>query len=157
MKDSKHISKATGFKVPKSYFEDFKLKHFTKENSKVKSGFSVPKDYFENFKVEIPKQPKIFRLSDYQKTVAVAAVLLVLLGTLLIGLLIKPQADNQQLNFSKINKTEIENYLEDEMLMDQDLYIEDEDMNLDVKTKNFQKNNIIDDMDDISIEQLMDY
>ena len=157
MKDSKHISKATGFKVPKSYFDDFKTKDFTGEKRRLKSGFVLPQNYFEQFEVQIPKEPKVFRLSDFQKTVAVAAVLLVLLGTLLIGLLIDPQPESQQLNFSKINRTEIENYLEDEMLMDHDLYVEDEELELNFKNKELKENKIIDDMDDISIEQLMDY
>jgi len=157
MKDSKHISKSSGFKVPKSYFEDFKLKDFTTEKRHVKSGFSVPEHYFENFEVRVPQQTKVIRLSDVQKTVAVAAVLLVVLGTLLTGLLIDPQPDTQQLNFSKINKTQIEDYLEYEMLMDEYLYVEDEDLNLNLKSKDIKDNSIIDDMDDISIEQLMDY
>lgn len=155
MRDSKHISKSSGFKVPKSYFEDFEVKDFTAEKRNLKSGFSVPEDYFENFEVRVPHQTKVIRLSDVQKTVAVAAVLLVILGTLLTGLLIDSQPNTQQLNFSKINKTQIEDYLEDEMLMDHDLYVDDEDLNL--KSIKIEKNFIIDDMDDISIEQLMDY
>lgn len=157
MKDSKHISNSSGFKVPKSYFEDFKVRDFIEDKREVRSGFKTPKNYFENFKVETPKETKVIKLSDLQKTIAVAAVLLVILGTLLTGLLIDPQADKQQLNFSKINKTEIENYLEDEMLMDHDLYIEDENLDLDFENNKIQDNKIIDDMDDISIEQLMDY
>ncbi len=155
MRDSKHISKISGFKVPKSYFEDFEVKDFTAEKRNLKSGFFVPEHYFENFEVRVPQQTKVIRLSDVQKTVAVAAVLLVILGTLLTGLLIDSQPNTQQLNFSKINKTQIEDYLEDEMLMDHDLYVDDEDLNL--KSIKIEKNFIIDDMDDISIEQLMDY
>jgi hypothetical protein len=156
MKDSKHISKTSGFITPKSYFEDFKLKDFTEKRT-VKSGFILPENYLQNFEVNKPKEVKIFRLSDYHKTIAVAAVLLVILGTLLVGLLINPQPDSQQLNFSKINKTELNNYLEDEMLMDYDLYLEDGELELDFEDNDIQENNIIDDMDDISIEQLMDY
>ena len=157
MKESTHISKVTGFKLPESYFEDFKVKDFTSTKRELKSGFSVPEGYFESFEVKAPKEVKVVRFSDYQKSIAVAAVLLVVLGSLLIGLLINPQPDAQQLNFSKINKTEIENYLEDEMLMDHDLYLEDQELNLDFKNPDLKDNKVIDDMDDISIEQLMDY
>lgn len=157
MKDSKHISKTTGFKVPKAYFEYFEVKDFTSEKRSVKSGFTVPKGYFENIEVEVPKDTKVIRLSDVQKSIAVAATLLVVLGSLLIGLLINPQSDTQPLNFSQIDKNEVEDYLEDEMLMDHDLYVEDEDLDFNYRSKDIQKNNIIDDMDDISIEQLMDY
>jgi hypothetical protein len=157
MKDSKHISKTCGFKIPKSYFEGFKIEDFTNHKRKVKSGFDLPDNYFENFNVKPPKTVKVLRLSDFQKTVAVAAVLIVILGTLLVGLILDPLPDAGKLNFSKINKTEIENYLEDEMLMDHDLYIENKELELDFENNDLKENKIIDDMDDISIEQLMDY
>lgn len=156
MKPNKNISNKSGFKVPKSYFEDFEIKSLKVEEIQHKTGFSIPEGYFDNFKVEKPKPAKVIQLNEFQKTIAVAATLLVLLGTLLIGLLIKPKPQ-QQLDFSKINKTEIMNYLEDEMMMDHDLYLESENLELDYSNNNLNESNIIDDMDDGSIEQLMDY
>lgn len=156
MKTSNHISKSSGFKVPKSYFKDFAIKDLQSEKRKYKSGFSVPDAYFDNFKVEIPQKTKVFKLNDRQKTIAIAASLLLLLGSLLLGLILKPQPP-QELNFSQIDKTVIENYIEDELFMDTDLYVEGEDFYYKVSRKNISKNNIIDNMDDSSIEQLIDY
>lgn len=157
MKSIKHILDKSGFIVPESYFEDFKIKSLDADQQFDKSGFTVPKDYFANFKVDTPNSSKLIRLSELQKTIAVAATLLILLGTLLGGLLISPQAQNQ-LDFTKINRNEMMNYLEDEMMMDHDLYLESENLRLNYFNNSIKQNtSIIDDMDDISIEQLMDY
>ena len=156
METSNHISKSSGFKVPETYFKDFKIKDLETNKRKQESGFSVPDAYFDDFKVKTPQKTKIISISDKQKTFAIAASLLVLLGTLLLGLILKPQPQ-QELNFSKIDKSVLENYLEDEMFMDTDLYVENEELYYKFSTKNLSDNKIIDNMDDTSIEQLIDY
>ncbi len=156
MKPNNHISDKSGFKVPKSYFEDFEIKSLKSEKQKLKTGFSIPEHYFDNFEAQKPKSGKLIRLNEFQKTIAVAATLIVLLGTLLIGLIIKPQPQ-QQFDFSKINRNEIMDYLEDEVMMDYDLYVEDERLEIDLSETNLENTNIIDNMDDSSIELLMEY
>ncbi|RRO22582.1 hypothetical protein [Flavobacteriaceae bacterium 14752] len=156
MKLNNHISDKSGFKVPRSYFDDFEIKSFKVQGQKSKTGFSVPEHYFEDFKVKHSKSSKLIRLNEFQKTIAIAASLLVILGTLLTGLLVKPQQP-QQLDFSKISRNEVKNYLEDEIMMDYDLYLEDEQLEINLTENNVDDTNIIDNMDDGSIEQLMDY
>ncbi|QTY28182.1 hypothetical protein [Flavobacterium sp. CS20] len=156
MKSSKYISKKSGFEVPKSYFEDFEIDFLKAENQQSKTGFLVPEGYFDSFEVKLPKSFKLIRLNEFQKTLAVAAVLLVLLGTLLTGLIVKSQPQ-QQLDFSKINRDEAMNYLEDEIMMDYDLYLEDENLEINLSEVNLENTKIINNMDDSSIEQLMDY
>ena len=155
MKTSKHISKSSGFKVPKSYFEDFEIKNFDTEKRNYKAGFSVPDDYFDDFVVKIPKKVKIINLNEKQKTFAIAASLLILLGSLLLGLILKP-VPQQDLNFSKIDKSVIEEYLDYEIFMEADLYEKDDQFKYNIPLKNISKNDIIDNMDDSSIEQLID-
>lgn len=156
MKYSNHISKSTGFKVPEGFLKDFKVPKDDLELPQIKSGFKCPESYFEEFHVNLPKPSKVRKLNEIYKTIAVAASLLIILGTLLIGLLVK-HSPEPSLNFSKINPSEIENYLEDEMLMDHDLYIEGNTLKLNFDSKDIKNNTIIEDMDDSSIEQLMDY
>lgn len=156
MKTPNHISKSSGFKVPKNYFKNFKIKDLEAVKHKHKTGFLVSEAYFEDFEVKTPQNTKIISLNGKQKTFAIAASLLVLLGTLLLGLILKPQPQ-QELNFSKINQSVIEDYLADEMFMDNDLYVENEDLYYKFSTKNLSDNEIIDNMDDSSIEQLIDY
>ncbi len=156
MKTDKNIPQSSGFKLPKSYFKDFKINDLENEKRKHKSGFSVPESYFSELEIKIPKEPKTFKLNELQKTIAIAASLLVLLGSLLLGLILKPQAD-QEVNFSKLNKSDIENYLEEEMFMESDLYVENEEFYLEIHEQNLSENDIIDNMDDSSIEQLIDY
>lgn len=156
MKTQNNISKSSGFKVPKSYFKNFEIQDLKSEKRKYKSGYSVPDAYFDDFKVEIPHKSKVVQLNEKQKTIAIAASLLLLLGSLLLGLILKPQSP-KKLNFSQIDKSVIENYLEDELFMDTDLYVEGEKYFYKVSPKNISKNNIIDNMDDSSIEQLIDY
>jgi hypothetical protein len=155
MKDSKHISKSTGFKVPRSYFENFKVKTESIDMTQNKSGFVVPDAYFEDFKVETPKPVKVRKLNETYKTIAVAASLLAILGTLLVGLIQTKQETS--LNFSKLNHSDIENYLEYEMMMEDDLYVEEENVNFNFNKDNIKDNTIIEDLDDSSLEQLMDY
>jgi len=156
MKKVNHISNSSGFKVPESYFENFKIKDLEAIKRKNKTGFSVPDAYFDDFQIEAPQNTKVIWLNDKQKTFAIAASLLLLLGTLLLGLILKPQPQ-QQLNFSKIDQSVIEDYLEYEMFMDNDLYVETENIDYDFSIKRLSDNEIIDNMDDSSIEQLIDY
>ncbi|NBC57461.1 MAG: hypothetical protein GVY05_04160 [Bacteroidetes bacterium] len=156
MKSNKHISDKSGFKVPKSYFEDFEIKRFDIEKHKQNSGFSVPENYFDDFEVKIPQQRKLVNLNEKQKSFAIAASLLLLLGSLLLGLILKPKPQ-QEFNFSKIDQSVIEDYLEYEMFMENDLYVENEDFFFKFSTKNLSQNEIIDNMDDSSLEQLIDY
>jgi hypothetical protein len=155
MKESKHISKASGFKVPESYFENFKVDLNRLDSSQNKSGFIVPDGYFKELKVDVPQKPKVRRLHEVYKTVAIAAGLLAILGTLLLGLLrTKPDTS---LNFSKLDQSDIENYLEYEIMMDDDLYVEDDNLNFNFNKEDIKDNTIIEDLDDSSLEQLMDY
>lgn len=156
MKSLRHISKPFGFKVPKSYFEDFEIDNLDDEKRKHKTGFSVPDSYFEDFEAKTPEKTKVIKLNDKQKTFAIAASFLILLGSLLLGLILKPQPQNN-LNFSKIDKSAIENYLEYEVFMEADLYEESDELDYNVPSINISENNIIDNMDDSSIEQLIDY
>ncbi len=155
MKNSKHISKSTGFKVPESYFEDFKLKIKDLKANQNQSGFIVPDNYFEDFKLETPKPVKVRKLYEVYKTIAVAAVLLAILGTLLLGLF-RTEPDTS-LNFSKLDQSDIENYLEYEIMMEDDLYVEDDNLKFNFDKENIKENTIIEDLDDSSLEQLMDY
>ena len=157
MKSRKHISDKSGFKVPETYFEDFEIKLLNSEKQKNKSGFTVPKGYFENFEISKHKSTKVIRLTEIQKTLGVAATLLILLGTLLFGLFFNPKPEQKPLDFSKLNRAEMMNYLEDEMMMDYDLYLENENIELNHPGNHIDNANIIDNMDDSSIEQLMDY
>ena len=109
MKDSKHISKSTGFKVPESYFENFKVKTDNLNIAQNKSGFVVPDNYFKEFKIEVSKPAKVRRLNELYKTIAVAASLLIILGTLLVGLI--QTKEQTSLNFSKLDQSDIEKYL----------------------------------------------
>lgn len=156
MKDSKNISKSTGYKIPEDYFKDFKVPKDNLELRQVKSGFKLPVSYLDEFEVKLPKPAKVRNLNEIYKTIAVAATLLVILGTLLVGLLVNSNQETS-LNFSKISQSDIENYLEDEMLMDHDLYVEDNELKLDLDSSQLKENNVIEDMDDSSLEQLMDY
>jgi len=156
MESSKNISKKSGFKVPESYFDDFDIQTLKGKKQQHIAGFSVPENYFENFEVQNPKPTKIIRLNEFQKTLAIASILIVLLGTLLIGLLTQPQPQ-RDLNFSKIDKSVIENYLEDEMLMETDFYVENDDFYFKLKPQNFSSKEVIDNMDDSSLEQLIEY
>lgn len=156
MKTSKHISESTGFKVPKSYFKDFDIKTLRAEKRAQKTGFSVPEAYFNDFEVKIPAEPQVLKITPKYKTIAIAASLLILLGSLLLGLILKPQS-SEKLNFSKINKSEIENYIEYEIFMDTDAYDESDGDYFKLPSKHITENNIIDNMDDSSIEQLIEY
>jgi hypothetical protein len=156
MKHTDHILKSSGFKVPKDYFKDFKVTKDDLELRQSKSGFTLPESYFEEFDLKTPQVTKVRRLNEVYKTIAVAASLLVILGTLLMGLFFN-QKSEPSLNFSKIDRSEIENYLEDELLMDHDLYVEDNELKLDFNSNNLTENTVIEDMDDSSLEQLMDY
>ncbi len=156
MKTSKHISKSIGYKVPESYFEEFKVDISLTKSHQHKSGFSIPENYFENLRIQTPRPTKVRKLREVYKTVAVAASLLVILASLLMGLILQ---NNQKtvLNFSQLNPSDIENYIEYEMMMDEDLYVDDKNLILDFNTDNIQNNTIIEDIDDSTLEQLMDY
>jgi len=156
MKGSKYISEASGFKVPDAYFAEFKVKDLKKDVKCRDAGFVVPDNYFEAFSVSLPQKSKTVNLKSDFKIYAIAASLILILGSALLTTILDFQAD-QSLNFSKIDKTEMQNYIEDQMLMDQEFYLEDEAVNFQISSQNFDENTIIDDMDDISIEQLMDY
>jgi len=156
MKHSNNISEISGYKVPKAYFENFKVDLDNKTKIEDKSGFVVPDNYFDNLNIEIRQEAKVRKLNEFYKTIAVAASLLIILGTLLSGLLIK-ETPETSFNFSKLDQSEIESYLEYELMMDNDVYVDDENLELDFSKQDLKGNAVIENMDDSTLEQLIDY
>jgi hypothetical protein len=155
VKKSKDIKKITGFKVPDAYF-DSKTIDFTQIKSvEDQSGFKVPKGYFDNFKIDLSKEVKTIRLYNY-KTIAIAASLAILLATLLINL-IGSQTNSDAMDFSKLDKQHLFDYIEDEMLLDHDMYINGTDEKPEIFKNDISEEDVLDYLDDTSIEQLMDY
>jgi hypothetical protein len=152
MKNTKNISKLSGFKTPKGYFDSFSVD--VKAASQNKAGFKVPENYFESFEVKAPKPSKVIRLYHY-KSVAVAAVLIVILGTMLINLINVQQAD-ENLDFSKIDRNQLFDYIEDEMYLDHDLYISNNAGSPKSSTIDLSSDEVLEYLDETSIEQLID-
>jgi len=155
MKTSDHIKEVSGFKVPNGYFENFSFDDAQHTSIETKTGFKVPEDYFENLKVEVPKVKKTRKLYNY-KTLAIAASLTVILATLLINL-IGSQLNSEPMDFSKLDKDLLYDYIEDEMILDHDLYIKDSGKKLELQSNTISDEDVLDYLDDTSIEQLMDY
>lgn len=156
MDNYKKIKKRSGFNIPDAYFENFKVSNHPLKQIQQKTGFSVPDAYFEDFKIKPNNKPKVIKLKEFYKTFAVAASLLVILGTLLVGLLSRYNHE-PSLNFSKLDKSAIENYLEYEMMMDEVIDVEQKKVNFDFNSKLKANNSIIENLDDTTLEHLMDY
>lgn len=154
MKDSKNISQLSGYKVPTGYFKNFSVGGSDVESS-YGHGFKVPDNYFDSFTVKPPQPAKVIHLYNY-KSIAVAAILIVILSTMLINLISMHQA-NQSLDFSKIDKSQLYDYLEDEMYLDHDLYINSSVKSSPESTLDFSEDEVLDYLDDSTIEQLIDY
>lgn len=156
MVNYKKIKNRTGYNVPDAYFDNFKVSSQPIKHIQQKTGFSLPEAYFEDFKIKLNNKPKVIKLKEFYKTVAVAASLLVILGTLLVGLISKYNHE-PSLNFSKLDKSAIENYLEYEMMMDEVIDVEQKKVNFDFNSKLKTNNSIIENLDDTTLEHLMDY
>jgi len=155
MKKSNHIKKVAGFKVPDGYFDTNAIDFSRLKSVEDQSGFKVPENYFDSFKVEVPKETKTIRLYNY-KFIAIAASLTIILATLLINL-ISGQLNSEPMDFSKLDKQHLFDYIEDEMLLDHDMYINGTDEKLKVFKNDISEEEVLDYLDDTSIEQLMDY
>jgi len=155
MKTSNHIKKVAGFKIPEGYFENNAIDLSRLTSVEGRSGFKVPQDYFDGFTVEVPKETKPIRLYNY-KSLAIAASLTILLATLLINL-IGSQLKSEAMDFSKIDQQHLYDYIEDEMILDHDMYINGMDKNLKDFKNDISEEAVLDYLDDTNIEQLMDY
>ncbi len=154
MIETKNISKLSGYRLPEDYLDNFNVENIGHDNSQ-SGGFKVPESYFESFTVTPPKPSKIVYLYNY-KSIAVAAVLIVISCTMLINL-ISLHKTNESLDFSKIDKEQLYDYIEDELYLDHDLYINNADKPSPSSTPNFSEDDVLDYLDDSSIEQLIDY
>ena len=155
MKKSDHIKKVSGFKVPKGYFENNLMDYSKLKSVESQTGFKVPEHYFENFEVDVPKETKTIRLYNY-KSLAIAASLIVILATLLINL-IGSQLNSEPMDFSKLDKDILFDYIEDEMILDHDMYINGTGNKLEISKSDISDEDVLNYLDDTSIEQLMDY
>ena len=155
MNRSTHISRNTGFKVPDNYFEDESLGSLKSKAVSFRSGFSLPESYFETFDVEVPAKTKVVKLFDY-KLVAVAASVLVLAATLLIKLLGTTQ-QSEYLDLSAMDKQILFNYIEEEMILDYDLYVNGAPQEIKILQDNITSEEVIDYLDDTNLEHIMDY
>ena len=61
------------------------------------------------------------------------------------------------MDFSKLDKELLHDYIEDEMILDHDMYINGIDEKLEISKSDISKEDVLDYLDDTSIEQLMDY
>lgn len=155
MKTSDHIKNSSGFKVPKGYFENKTIELSGLKSVESKSGYKVPENYFDSFKVDVHKEARVLKFYNY-KTLAIAASLTIILATLLINL-IGSQYNTEPMDFSKLDKDLLFDYIEDEMILDHDMYINGTDDKLEVSKGDISDEDVLDYLDDTSIEQLMDY
>ena len=155
MRNSSHISKSSGFKVPKGYFESKSFDISEWKPSSNTSGFNVPENYFETFAVKISKEPKVCRLNNY-KAMAIAASMVIIIATLLINQ-IGIQQEKEPMDFSNIDKKMLFEYIEDEMILDHDMYLTGMEKDIEISKDDISKEEVLDYLDDSNLEQLMDY
>lgn len=146
--------KNSGFKVPEAYFstlEDSVLTKLKSNSISEKSGFQTPNGYFSDFKLETPseeKTVKVIRLRNWSKWVAAASIVAcAVIGAVYIDSI----SSNKNLQFSDLDRTMIENYL-DEHLETPEEFIDYENTSV----KNIVEQNIISLKDKDIIEYLND-
>lgn len=121
-KNPLHNKQETGFKAPKDYFNSFEesLKAIiTTEQFPKESGFKVPESYFnaidgEKFTSK-EKEVKIISLLNWKAlslVASVAAILIIMFGH---------KNNNNMLNFENIETVQIENYLLEEQISNEEL------------------------------------
>ena len=118
MKEKNNIPNKTGFKVPNTYFEDFKVDFSRNEDkntsilSSIKStGLKTPENYFEDFKVNIPleekKATKVISIRRNKVFTFISTAAAVALFILLIY-----KEDSVIPEASELSRLAIEDYLE---------------------------------------------
>lgn len=155
MKTSDHIKNSSGFKVPKGYFENKTIDLSGLKSVESKSGYKMPDNYFDDFKVDVPQESKTIRLYNF-KALAIAASLVVILATLLINL-VGSQYNSVPMDFSKLDKDLLYDYIEDELILDHDMYLNGTDKKPEISQSEISDEEVLDYLDDTNIEQLMDY
>ncbi|MEN8185561.1 MAG: hypothetical protein ABFR05_00380 [Bacteroidota bacterium] len=148
-----------GFKVPDSYFDDVEDKIFDNLNSSKtpkETGFSIPDNYLKEFDIKdlkANKSPKVIRIFSTKSfkvaSMAIAASFILFLG-------VKQFNKQDSTSFDDLTITEIENWIDEDMIVLNTYDIEDTYKDLEIETQiNFNDNEILDYLTDKDLEQLI--